>query len=52
MERPITPQDPLFQVFYFLGYLALAFVFVAGAVVTYDWWKEKKEKEKEEGENG
>ena len=52
MERPITPEDPLFKLFYYLGYLAIFVVVMAGGVITYDWWKEKKEKEREEGENG
>jgi len=51
MESPVIPHDMLFRAFYYLGYCVILAVVIAGAVVTYDWWKEKKEREAENGQN-
>lgn len=41
-------KDILFCVFYYLGYVAIIGVFIAGGFVFSDWYKKKKLEEQEE----
>ena len=50
MENFLHPEDPLFKLFYYLGFVAIVVVLWAGSFITYDWWKEKRDKEREEGD--
>jgi len=49
MESYLSPNDPLFKVFEVLGIIVMIAVVIIGSIISYDWWKEKKERE---GENG
>jgi 4-hydroxybenzoate polyprenyltransferase len=48
--KELFMKDPIFTVFYILGYVYIFGALLAGLYITYDWWKEKKKKE--EGNNG
>ena len=44
-------DDPIFKFFYYLGYVYIVGALLAGLYITYDWWKEKKREEEEDGED-
>ncbi|SMO39874.1 hypothetical protein SAMN06269117_10322 [Balnearium lithotrophicum] len=48
--KELFMKDPIFTVFYILGYVYMLGALLAGLYITYDWWKEKKKKG--EGNNG
>ena len=37
-------KDPVFTFFYLLGFVYMIGALLAGLYITYDWWKEKKNK--------
>ncbi len=51
MENYLSPGDPLFRILEVVGVAALTATILIGVMVSYDWWKEKQEKEREE-QNG
>ncbi len=44
MNNLLHPKDPLFEIFFLLGFVALTVVIFAGEAITYDWLKEREEK--------
>jgi len=48
MENYLSPGDPLFQFLEALGAMVIVAVIIIGSVISYDWWQEKQEKEREE----
>ncbi|ADU96963.1 hypothetical protein [Thermovibrio ammonificans] len=46
----LSPDDALFKLFYYFGYLVLFLIAVSVVVVTADWLKEKKREEGEESD--
>jgi len=36
-------EDALFCIFYYLGFIAVAFFFSAGIYIIFDWMREKEE---------
>ncbi len=51
MENYLSPGDPIFKIFEAIGAVVIVAVIIIGILISYDWWKEKQEKEREE-QNG
>ena len=51
MENYLSPGDPMFMVFKAIGAVVIVAVIIIGTLISYDWWKEKQEREREE-QNG
>ncbi len=42
---PLTPHDPWFELFFYIGIAAVVAVVLWGAYISYDDWKERKREE-------
>ena len=51
MGNYLSPGDPIFKIFEALGAVVIVAVIIIGTIISYDWWKEKQEREREE-QNG
>ena len=39
---PKTPDNIVFKLFYYVGYIYIIGAFLAGSYVTYDWFKNRR----------
>ena len=39
---PKMPDDIIFKLFYYVGYIYIIGAFLAGSYITYDWFKNRR----------